>query len=493
MRIEQRPATASRLAACLFLGTLAAGCDEKYVPSTPTPPAAAPAITSIMPATGLTTGGTVVVITGTGFAEGATVTFGGTPSNNVMVVNSTSITASAPAHAEGSVDLVVTNADGQSGRLAGAFTFGRPSGPIPPVPVISAISPTSGPTTGGTSVTITGLRFTAGVAVLFGSAPATNVNVVSSTSITATTPPASAGIVNLVVRNAEGQTGILLNAFTYVVPAPAAPTVSGISPASGSTSGGTHVTIAGTGFTAGATVSFGGTAATGVTVASATSITATTPARTAGSVDLVVTNTDGQSGRLTGAFTYVAPPPVAPTVTAIAPTSGSTAGGTNVTLTGTGFAAGAAVSFGGIAASSVAAGSSTSIMATTPAQGAGAVDVVVTNADGLSGRLTGGFTYVAPQPPPVPVITITPNGVSPSELSITLGMRVRFLNSDSVPHTINSDPHPEHTQCPEINLIGFLVPGQSRETAVFDIRDTCGYHDHNDPDTVKWQGKIIIR
>lgn len=85
-----------------------------------------------------------------------------------------------------------------------------------------------------------------------------------------------------------------------------APTVTAISPNSGSTSGGTSVTITGTGFLSGATVSIGGTAATGVSVVSSTSITATTPAHTAGTVDVVVTNTDSQNGTLSNGFTYTA-------------------------------------------------------------------------------------------------------------------------------------------------------------------------------------------
>ena len=85
-----------------------------------------------------------------------------------------------------------------------------------------------------------------------------------------------------------------------------APTVSSISPSSGSTSGGTPVTITGTGFLTGATVSIGGTAATNVAVVSANSITATTPAHSAGTVNVVVTNTDSQSGTLNNGYTYSA-------------------------------------------------------------------------------------------------------------------------------------------------------------------------------------------
>jgi hypothetical protein len=77
-----------------------------------------------------------------------------------------------------------------------------------------------------------------------------------------------------------------------------------------------------------------------------------------------------------------------PTLSSITPTSGSTAGGTSVTLTGTGFVAGASVSFGGSAATNVVVVSSTSITAKTPAHAAGTVGVTVTNPDGTSATLS---------------------------------------------------------------------------------------------------------
>jgi hypothetical protein len=174
-----------------------------------------------------------------------------------------------------------------------------------------------------------------------------------------------------------------------------APTVTTIAPNTGSLSGGTAVTITGTGFLAGATVSLGGTAATGVTVVSSTSITATTPAHAAGAANVVVTNTDNQSGTLSTGFTYGNP---APTVTSIAPISGSTSGGTPVTIEGTGYQSGATVSIGGTAATGVTVVSSTSVTATTPAHAAGAVSVVVTNTDAQSGTLSNGFTYATAVP-----------------------------------------------------------------------------------------------
>ena len=165
------------------------------------------------------------------------------------------------------------------------------------------------------------------------------------------------------------------------------PTVTAINPTSGPLAGGTAVTITGTNFTGATAVTIGGVAATGITVVNATTITATTPAGTAGAKDVVVT-TPGGSGTGTGLFTYAA----ASTVTAINPTSGPLAGGTAVTITGTNFTGATAVTIGGVAATGITVVNATTITATTPAGTAGAKDVVVTTPGG-SGTGTGLFTY----------------------------------------------------------------------------------------------------
>jgi hypothetical protein len=181
----------------------------------------------------------------------------------------------------------------------------------------------------------------------------------------------------------NGQSGSLTNGFTYVM----TPTVSSVTPNSGPTVGGTAVTISGTNFVAGATVSFGGTAGTNVVVANSTTITATAPAGSAGAVTVTVT-VSGQSGSLANGFTYI----VVPTVSGVSPNTGPVAGGTAVTITGANFAAGAAVTFGSLGATNIAVVSATQITAKTPAGSAGAVTVTVT-VNGQSGSLTNGFTY----------------------------------------------------------------------------------------------------
>jgi len=334
-----------------------------------------PAVSSVSPNDGSTAGGTAVTITGTNFGAGATVTFGGTAATNVVVVNSTSITATSPAHPTGAVTVTVT-VSGQSGSVTNGFSYILP-------PTVSSVSPNSGSTTGGTAVTITGTNFAAGATLTFGGTAATNVVVVSSTTITATTPSGSAGVVTVAVT-VSGQTGTLTSGFTYVV----IPTVSSVSPNSGSTAGGTAVTITGGSFAPGAAVTFGGVAATNVVVISGTQITVTTPAGSAGAVTVTVT-LNGQSGNLANGFSYTLPP----TVSGVSPNSGSTAGGTAVTITGTNFVAGGTLTFGGTAATNVVVVNSTTITATTPAGSVGAATVTVT-VSGQSGTLTSGFTYV---------------------------------------------------------------------------------------------------
>jgi eukaryotic-like serine/threonine-protein kinase len=163
---------------------------------------------------------------------------------------------------------------------------------------------------------------------------------------------------------------------------PPAPALTGISPASGSTGGGTSVTITGTGLAGTKGVSFGGAGAA-ITADSATQITVTSPPGNAGTVNVIVVTPGGTTA---GQFTYVAPP----VVRAVSSTTGPTGGGTSVTITGTGLA-GASVSFGG-AAGTITADSATQITVTSPpVNAAGTVAVTVTTSFGTAAA--GQFTY----------------------------------------------------------------------------------------------------
>jgi plastocyanin len=90
-------------------------------------------------------------------------------------------------------------------------------------------------------------------------------------------------------------------------------------------------------------------------------------------------------------------------------------------------------------------------------------------------------------------VTIANNTVSPTTIVVPRGTQVTFVNNDNRSHDVQSDPHPEHTDCPEIGQVGFLNPGQSRQTGNLNIARTCGYHDHSAPDVKSLLGSIVIQ
>lgn len=106
----------------------------------------------------------------------------------------------------------------------------------------------------------------------------------------------------------------------------------------------------------------------------------------------------------------------------------------------------------------------------------------------------------SPSPPTSPppsnnpfTFTITASGVTPKELAVPPGTRVLFVNNDTRRRNMTSDPHPEHDICPELNVVGLLNVGQSKETGNLNTVRTCGFHDHDDPDNNTVKGRIIIR
>jgi hypothetical protein len=368
-----------------------------------------PTVSSITPTAGPTAGGTTVTVTGTNFIAGASVTFGGVSATNVTVTNATTLTCQSPAGSTGAVDVVVTTTNGSSTTsTADRFTYVV-------LPSVSAISPNSGPIAGGTTVAVNGTGFTAASTVRFGATAGTSVNVVSTTRLTAVSPAGSAGTVDVTVTTAGGTTlTSTADNFTYN----AVPTVASVSPVSGPLSGGTRVTITGSGFTPASTVLFGSTAGSYVQYNSPTSISALAPASAAGSVNISVTTTGGTGTSASPLYTYL---PV-PTVSSVSPSAGPTAGGVTVTVTGTGFVAGATVTFGGVSATNVAVSSGTKLYCTSPAGSAGIVNVNVTTPGGISLDTTGDwFTYKL-----IPAIS----SVSPSAGPLTGGTSVVITGSN---------------------------------------------------------------
>jgi hypothetical protein len=170
-----------------------------------------PTVSEIKPNEGSEAGSTEVTITGSGFAEGASVEFGTTPALSVKVESATSIKATSPA-GSAKPHVTVTNPAGSSSPgPADEFTYTTPT-----EPTIGEIAPTYGNELGETKVRIIGGEFLAGSQVHFGSAAAKSVTVESGTSITATSPP-GVGTVNVTVTTPYGTSAITQgDEFKYV-------------------------------------------------------------------------------------------------------------------------------------------------------------------------------------------------------------------------------------------------------------------------------------
>jgi hypothetical protein len=264
------------------------------------PTTTAPTVALLAPNSGPAAGGTPVTVTGTNFTGATAVKFGTVAATAYMFNSATQITATSPP-GSGTVDVTVTAAGGTSATgAADQFTY---TGPPPPAPTVSSVVPSSGPATGGSSVIITGTNLTAASVVKFGTVAATTYTVTSAIQITAMSPP-GAGMVDVTVTTAGG-TSITSagDRFSYV----ALPTVSSVAPNSGPTAGGTPVTITGTNFTGASAVRFGAAPAATFMVASATQITATSPAGS-GTVHVTVATPGGTSvASAADQFAYTSP------------------------------------------------------------------------------------------------------------------------------------------------------------------------------------------
>lgn len=374
---------------------------------------AAPAFATISPPSGTSHGGTNVTLTGTGFVEGLIVKFGTKPATAIATTGTT-ITATTPSNQAGAVDVTIINPDGAQTIVSQGFTF-----TANPAPTITAVSPSLGSALGNDRITLTGTGFSSGILpkVQFGTVQAVVVSAEAG-KLVVIAPGQAPATVNLKVTNPDNQEATRTNAFTYI--SALAPTLTGIVPITGSTNGGTVITLTGTNLAAGLRAEFidnAGTpnvapAASAIFV-SPTQIILSTPAITDGTpatlgsaapnqlMDIRITNPDGQQVTLADSFTFINPasatPPTTLAVTSVTATGGPTTGGTPVTITGAGFAAGRAldVKFGGNSATQIQFINANQIKAVSPAGTAGSVSVSVVNPDGNSAALANAFTYRA--------------------------------------------------------------------------------------------------
>ena len=332
-----------------------------------------PTIGSITPITGTAAGGTAVTITGTGFLAGATVTFGGTAATGVTVASSTSITATTPAHAAGTVSVVVSNTDSQSAILAnglylhrvdgrrGTIAFVQVKAATPQTASASvAVTYTTAQTAGNLNVVVVGWNDTTstvtGVTDSRGNTYTLAIGPTSGTGLRQSIYYAkniAAGSNTVTVKFNQAAAFVDIRALEYS----GLDTVSPLDVTAGAAGSGTtgnsgaattrsaSELIVGAGMTASAFTKAG----TGFTLRTITSLDA----------DIA----EDQITTATGSYSATAPTSTskpwvmqmasfraaqgvanpAPTVSSIAPTTGAAAGGTSVTITGTGFLTGATV------------------------------------------------------------------------------------------------------------------------------------------------------
>jgi large repetitive protein len=261
-------------------------------------------VNGVSPNFGPSYGGTMVTVTGSGFLGALGVTFGGVAASGFAVYSDNQLVVTSPPHFAGAVDVVVFNGITSSPvTFADRFSYG---GGL----AVTGISPSSGPVSGGTSVTVIGSGFTGATAVTFGGSAAFAPTAFSDNQLVVTAPPHSAGPVDVRVW-AGGASSLPTAADVYVYVG--RPVVTAVSPTGGSTSGGTVVTVSGSGFTGASGVTFGGAAGTNLSVASDTRLTVNAPAHAEGNVDVVVVVGGSSSPTATAdLFTYLSATPNPP-------------------------------------------------------------------------------------------------------------------------------------------------------------------------------------
>ncbi len=261
-----------------------------------------------------------------------------------------------------------------------------------PTPTVSVVLPNSGPTGGGTAVTISGSNFRSGAGVQFGKIPATSVIVANSTEIQAVVPAESSGSVPVAVWNSGSQGATATNAFTFLAPPLRIETTSfpvGMMGASYST------TLSAAGGTPGyAWRTTKGALPTGLHLNATSGTIAGTPTQ-AGSFSFSAQVQDSKANSTSVGFTLVISPDPAPSISGISQKSGPSVGGTAVTISGSNFRSGAVVQFGGIPATSVQVVNSAQIQTVTPTEPGGTVNVTVKDSDGQIATSANAFTFAA--------------------------------------------------------------------------------------------------
>ncbi len=341
-------------------------------------------VTKVEPSQGPVAGGTPIAITGTGFSGQTQVLVGGKPAIAVQVVADDQVIATTPPGVFGPATVHVINQRG-AGLLKNGFFYTAP-------PVLSAVAPAAGPTSGGATAQVFGVGITKDTEIRFGEAQAA-ITEAGKGWLKVVTPPGK-GTVDVSAKTKYG-TATLPGAYVFTDDQGAAGTqILAISPKSGPVGGGNTVAVVATGLVSASdtTLLIGDKSAKILSVVPKDHVVmALVPkAFGSGAVDVTLLTSKG-SHTVAGGYTYSEVLSIAKTT----PASGPPDGNTKITITGNGFAKGtASVKIGALMASTVVVVSDTEIQAITPPGSPGYVDVAVSNGQ-TSAVLKGGFAYTS--------------------------------------------------------------------------------------------------
>ncbi|HWG09109.1 MAG TPA: alkaline phosphatase family protein [Solirubrobacteraceae bacterium] len=244
----------------------------------------APVVSSVSPVAGLEGGGTSVTLEGSRLGGVTAVKFGSTAAHSFTINSDSSITAVSPSGA-GTVDVTAANAGGTSATGSFDRFIYVPKGPRP---TVTGVAPASGPAGGGTSVSVAGTGFVGATSVRFGASRASTYTTESSSAMTVSSPALPAGNVDVTVTTPNGTSAVTLSDRFRAGP----PTITGVSPSSGPASGGTSVTVSGSGFALGSIATkfkFGSTASGGLECTTLSLCTVAAPPHKAGVIDVRAT------------------------------------------------------------------------------------------------------------------------------------------------------------------------------------------------------------
>lgn len=337
-----------------------------------------PVITAILPADGPASGGQNVTISGANFSSSDVITIGGLPCQNKVLLDPVTFSCDTPALSVGVQNVTITTQSGLYATFEAGFTTFESLR-------VDSVSPAITSIVGSQNITVSGAGFDELIVVTIGVDECSNVNLESSTRFKCLTPPSTTGKKSLKVSKPNGESVVKEDFIEYLP----GPVITSISPNAGLVLGGNSVSFTGTDFSTepGVKITFGDQDCVNLVVSSNSSASCVAPPGL-GSVNVMITHPSGVSYTIKGGYTYYQ----GLTVTDVIPNEGSNAGGTPITINGTGFHSSVYVEIAGGSCRNLQILSTTQMTCETPAALPGATTI---NVSALTGNSSSSYTYLS--------------------------------------------------------------------------------------------------